>query len=198
MRCASSTPPACPTPRSSSAFEPGKTALDLPIFVYETTTIPPGIRAERVHYIVEFDAGRALIAELIVLSLDGNKRTWATATTCCASRCPRARRTSTSTTASWASGSSRSTTGSWTGCRCCPGQNVRQILFRYALPYQGTSLDLVRSLPYPAAAVNALVADAGEKVTSPEMTDGGRRETQNGDVLQLHRRPTSRRTSRSV
>ncbi len=61
-----------------------------------------------------------------------------------------------------------------------PGQGTRQILYRYALPYNGTSLDLVRSLPYPAAAVNALVADAGEKVTSPDLTDGGRRETQNG------------------
>jgi hypothetical protein len=66
-----------------------------------------------------------------------------------------------------------------------PGQNVRQILFRYSLPYQGTNLDLVRSLPYPAAAVNALVSDVGEKVTSADLADGGRRDTQNGAYFNL-------------
>ena len=54
-------------------FEDGATELNLPVSVYETTNDPSGIRAERVHYIVEFDAGVAFVAELLVFSQDGER-----------------------------------------------------------------------------------------------------------------------------
>jgi len=66
-----------------------------------------------------------------------------------------------------------------------PGQATRQVLYRYTLPYSGGRLDLQRSLPYPAANVNALVADQGEKVTSEGLDNQGIRQTQNGNYYNL-------------
>ncbi len=162
------------------SFQAGETAVNLPILVYETTTDPAGIRADRVHYIVEFDAGRALIAELIVLSLDGDRAYVGDGNHVLRFPLPPGAQELNVNEGQLGDRFIQIDNGFVDRLALPPGQNVRQILFRYALPYNGSSLDLVRSLPYPAAAVNALVADVGEKVTSPDLTDGGRRETQNG------------------
>jgi uncharacterized membrane protein len=66
-----------------------------------------------------------------------------------------------------------------------PGQNVRQILFRYALPYDGTTLDFQRSLPYPATAVNALISDVGEQIASEQFVNSGKRDTESGSYYNL-------------
>ena len=47
------------------------------------------------------------------------------------------------------------------------------------------SLDLVRSLAYPATNVNALVADVGAKVTSEQLRDQTVRQTQGGNFISL-------------
>lgn len=167
------------------SFEPGKTAYDLPISVYETTDDPSGIRAERVHYIVEFDnsdaaGARALIAELIVLSLDGDRAYVGDGNHVLRFPLPPGAQDLSVNDGQLGDRFIQIDNGFVDRLALPPGQNVRQILFRYALPYDGASLDLVRSLPYPAAAVNALVADVGENVSSPELGTGERRETQNG------------------
>ena len=162
------------------SFAADKTAFDLPISVYETTTDASGIRAERVHYIIEFDQGRALIAELIVMSLDGDRAYVGDGNHVLQIPLPPGAQELTVNEGELGSRFIQIDNGFVDRLALPPGQNVRQLLFRYALPYQGNTLDLVRSLPYPAAAVNALVSDAGEKVTSPDLNDDGRRDTQNG------------------
>jgi hypothetical protein len=59
------------------------------------------------------------------------------------------------------------------------------VLYRYAVPYTGRTLDLTRAIPYPAANVNALIAEVGAKVTSDQLTDQTVRQTQNGNFISL-------------
>jgi hypothetical protein len=66
-----------------------------------------------------------------------------------------------------------------------PGSAVRQVLFRYTLPYTGGSYDLVRTLPYPAAVVNALVTDVGAQVESAQLANQGTRQSQMGSFINL-------------
>lgn len=167
------------------SFEAGKTEADLPIWVYETTDDPSGIRAERVHYIIEFDntTARAFIAELIVLSLDGDRAYIGDGNHVLRFPLPEGAQDLSVNDGEMGERFIQIDNGFVDRLALPPGQNVRQILFRYALPYEGASLDLVRSLPYPAAAVNALVADVGEKVTSESLSGGERRDTQNGSYF---------------
>jgi hypothetical protein len=66
-----------------------------------------------------------------------------------------------------------------------PGRGTRQVLYRYAVPYTRSTLDLMRAIPYPAANVNALIAEAGAKVTSDQLKDQTVRQTQNGNFISL-------------
>ncbi len=57
---------------------------------------------------------------------------------------------------------------------------ARQVLFRYAIPYSGTSADVAQAFPYPVASLNTLVADSGEQVSSAVLADQGTQQTQMG------------------
>lgn len=158
-------------------------AADLPISVYETTDDASGIRADQVHYIMEFDGGRVLVAELIVLSLDGDRTYVGDGNHVLQFPLPEGVQDLSFNDGQLGDRYLQGNSGFVDRLPLPPGQASRQILFRYALPYSGSSIDLVRSLPYPAAAVNALIADVGQKVASQDLVDGGRRETQNGAYL---------------
>ena len=67
-----------------------------------------------------------------------------------------------------------------------PGENTRQVLYRYSLPLTGDKLDFARTLPYAAANVNTLVTDIGQKLTSDDqLVNQGVRETQQGNFYNL-------------
>lgn len=162
------------------SFADGKTEIDLPVFVYETTTDPSGIKAERVHYIMEFDAGRALVAELVVLSLDGDRTYVGDENHVLRFPLPAGIESLNVNDEALGDRFIQIDNGFVDRMPLSPGKNTRQIILRYALPYSGTSLDFQRSLPYPAAAVNALIADVGEQVNSADLTAGEKRETDGG------------------
>lgn len=162
------------------SFTDGKTEIDLPVFVYETTNDPSGIKAERVHYIMEFDAGRALVAELVVLSLDGDRTYVGDGNHVLRFPLPAGIESLNVNDEALGDRFIQIDNGFVDRLPLSPGKNTRQIILRYALPYSGTSLDFQRSLPYPAAAVNALVADVGEQVNSADLTAGEKRETDGG------------------
>jgi mono/diheme cytochrome c family protein len=167
------------------SFEGDKTAIDLPVLVYETTNDPAGIRAERVHYIVEFDAGAALVAELIVFSLDGDRAYVGDGNHVLRFPLPPGAQQLAVNEGELGERFVQIENGFVDRLALPPGQNVRQILFRYALPYDGTTLDFQRSLPYPATAVNALISDAGQQVTSEDFVNGGKRDTESGSYYNL-------------
>lgn len=167
------------------SFEAGKTGLDLPLSVYETTTDPAGIRAERIHYIVEFSGGFAVIAELMVFSLDGDRAYAGDGNHVLRFSLPAGAQDLAVNEGELGGRFVQIDGGFVDRLALPPGQNVRQVLFRYALPYTGTSLDLVRSLPYPAANVNALISDVGQTVSSSELAEQGKRTAESGSYYNL-------------
>jgi mono/diheme cytochrome c family protein/uncharacterized membrane protein len=166
-------------------FEAGKTAIDLPVLVYETTDDPGGIRAERVHYIVEFDRGAALVAELMVFSLDGDRAYVGDGNHVLRFPLPPGSQQLAVNEGELGERFIQIENGFVDRLALPPGQNVRQILFRYALPYNGRSLEFQRSLPYPATAVNALISDSGQQVSSDDLVNGGKRNTESGSYYNL-------------
>jgi len=167
------------------SFETGKTELDLPVSVFDTTTDPAGIRVERVHYIVEFSGGLAMIAELIVFSLDGDRTYIGDGNHVLRFSLPADAQDLAVNEGELGGRFIQIDGGFVDRLALPPGQNVRQVLFRYALPYAGTSLDLVRSLPYPAANVNALISDVGQEVSSADLADQGKRTAESGSYYNL-------------
>jgi hypothetical protein len=180
-------PAGIPYSSEPASFEAGQTALNLPLSVYETTTDPAGVRAERVHYIVEFDneARQALVGELWILSQDGNRAYVGDENGVLRFPLP-AGAQNLGIDGDDGSGRFQPTDDGFVDrMPLQPGQNVRQILFRYALPFNGDSLDLAQVLPYSAANVNALVSDIGQEVSSPQLMNQGVRSTQNGSYVSL-------------
>ena len=55
-----------------------------------------------------------------------------------------------------------------------PGTDTRQIVLSYAIPYNGTSLDIKQDFAYPVDQLSLLIADIpGLKVDAPELESGG-------------------------
>lgn len=163
------------------SFATDQTAIDLPVSVYETTSDASGVRLERVHFIVEFSAGQALVAELLVFSLDGDRAYAGDGDAVLRFTLP-AGATDLAINEEEIGGRFQATSDGFVDRLALPpGQNVRQVLYRYALPYSGGKLNLARSLAYPAANVNALVNDVGQKITAQGLTDQGLRQTQGGN-----------------
>jgi mono/diheme cytochrome c family protein len=167
------------------SFEEGETTINLPVLVYETTDDPSGVRAERVHYIMEFDAGRALVAELVLLSLDGDRAFVGDGNHVLRFPLPPGVQSLNVNDEEMGGRFVQTETGFVDRLPLTPGQNTRQIVLRYALPFDGTNLDFERSLPYPASNVNALISDLGQQVNSAELTAGEKRQTEGGSYFNL-------------
>lgn len=171
------------------SFTPGQTALALPVTVYEVTSDPSGIRAERVHYILEFDSSmgqpQLLVAELLVFSLDGNRVYVGDGMAVLRFTLPAAAQ-EVEVSGSEVAGRFVSVEGGFVDTLpLLPGRGSRQVLYRYAIPLTGSTVEFVRSLAYPATNVNALIADVGQQVSSPQLVNQGVRQTQNGNYIVL-------------
>lgn len=179
--------PAGGLPYSSEmvGFAGSQTAASLPLSVYETTTDPSGIRADRVHYIVDLEPGRLLIAELVVLSQDGDRAYIGDGSGVLKFTLPAGAEDLSIEDGELGEDQryARTADGFVDRLPMPPGEQVRQVLYRYALPYEGTALDLSRALAYPSANVNVLATDQGQKVTSADMADQGRRTTEQGSFF---------------
>jgi hypothetical protein len=144
------------------------------------------VRADRVHYIVEFQDGQALVAELLVFSLAGDRAYAGNgAGVLRFSLPPGAQGLSINDGQPGDGRYVAAENGFVDTLPLPPGQATRQVLYRYTLPYSAGKLELERSLPYPATNVNALIADQGQKVTSEGLDNQGIRQTQNGNYYNL-------------
>jgi len=166
-------------------FPAGKSEINLPITVFETTADPSGVRADRVHFIVEFEGDRAKIAEMIVFSLDGNKAYAGDGTGVLRFTLPPGAEDVQIEGGELGGRYLPTQDGFVDTVPLEPGQGTLQMLYRYSIPLTRGSLDLVRSLAYPATNVNALVADVGAKVTSEQLRDQTVRQTQGGNFISL-------------
>ena len=181
-------PAGTPYGTDNVSFEAGRTAIDLPVAVYETTNDPSGVRAERVHFIIEFDAtapGQAQVAELMVFSLDGNRAYGGDGSGVLSFQLP-AGAMGLTINDEEASGRFEATANGFVDrLALTPGQNVRQILYRYTLPYTGDRLDFKRTLSYATGNINALINDIGQQVTSPQLADQGKRDAMGASYFTL-------------
>jgi mono/diheme cytochrome c family protein len=167
------------------SFQPGQDEIDLPLPVYETTSDASGVRADRVHYIMEFQDGQALVAELVLFSLDGDRAYVGDGTGVLRFVLPPGAQDLSISDGELGGRYLQTEDGFVDTLPLPPGQATRQVLYRYTLPYSQGKLDLTRSLPYPAVNVNALVADLGEKVTAEGLENQGIRPTQSGNYVNL-------------
>ena len=167
-------------------FEPGKNELNLPLSVFETTTDASGVRADRVHFILDFGPGQAQIAELMVFSLDGNRAYVGDGAGVLRFTLP-AGAQGLEIDGDTQDGRYQVTADGFVDkLPLQPGESTRQVLYRYSLPFTGDKLDFARTLPYAAANVNALVTDIGQKLTSgDQLVNQGVRETQQGNFYNL-------------
>ena len=178
-------PPDIPYSSDFISFEAGKSELNLPLSVFDTTTDPSGVRADRVHFILDFNSGQAQVAELLVFSQDGNRTYVGDGTGVLHFALPDGAQ-GLEIDGNTQDGRYQVTADGFVDrLPLQPGQGVRQVLYRYALPYTGDSLDFTRALPYAAANVNALVTDIGQQVTSEGLANQGVRETQQGNFYNL-------------
>jgi mono/diheme cytochrome c family protein len=179
-------PEGVPNSSEVASFQSGETGINLPLPVYETTTDPSGIRADRVHYIVEFQDGQAQVAELLVFSLDGDRAYVGDGAGVLRFNLPPGALGLSISDGELGGRYLPVENGFVDTLPLPPGQATRQVLYRYTIPYSGGKLDLQRSLPYPATNVNALIADLGQKVTTEGGLDNqGIRQTQNGNYYNL-------------
>ncbi|MGC8779319.1 MAG: c-type cytochrome [Anaerolineae bacterium] len=168
-----------------SQFSPNQSGLNLPVTVYETTSDPSGIRVERVHFIIEFDAGRAYFTELIVFSLDGNKAYVGDGAGTVRFTVPKGAEALEINDGALGGRYIATADGFVDTMPLPPGRSSRQVLYRYEIPYTSATLELVRSLPYPAANVNVLVAEVGARVSSDQLRDQTVRQTPSGNFISL-------------
>jgi mono/diheme cytochrome c family protein len=168
-----------------AGFQPGQDRINLPLPVYETTTDAGGVRADRVHYIVEFQNGQALVAELLVFGLDGNRSYVGDGAGVLRFNLPPGAQGLSISDGELGGRYVQTENGFVDTLPLPPGPASRQVLYRYTLPYSGDKLELQRSLPYPATNVNALIADQGEKVASQGLENQGIRQTQGGNYFNL-------------
>ncbi len=167
------------------SFAAGEMALELSLTVYDTTAEAQGLRTDRIHYIVEFENGQALVAELLLFSLDGDRTYIGDGGAVLRFSLPAGAQ---NVEIDGDDGSGRfemTADGFIDKLPLRPGANTRQALFRYSLPYTAGRLDLVHTLAYPAANVNALISDVGQQVSSPQLADQGIRPTENGNYYNL-------------
>ncbi len=166
-------------------FQAGQSALNLPVAVFETTTDASGIRADRVHLIVDFQDNQLQIDEMLVFSLSGNRAYIGDGTGVLRFTLPQGAQNLQISDGEIGGRYMPVQNGFVDLLPLTPGTGTRQILYHYSVPYSQGALDLTRAIPYPAAAVNALVTDVGAKVSSDQLQDQGTRTTQGGNFISL-------------
>jgi mono/diheme cytochrome c family protein len=146
--------------------------VDVDIVVYETTEDSSDVRIERLHMVLDFEAGQMQVAELYILSNDGDKAFVGTVED---GTLPI---TDPPNSLSFRPGgdSSRYLTladGIADTVPIPPGVSTAESVVVYNLAYDG-DLELSRPLPYDVDTVNILVpAEAGVEVTGDGIRPGG-------------------------
>ena len=166
-------------------FAAGQSTLSLPLKVYETTTDGSGVTADRVHFIIEIAGGQIFVTEVLVFSLSGNKAFTGDGTGVLRFGLPAGAENLEINDGELGGRYAPIPGGFADLLPLSPGTASRQIMYRYDIPYLQEAVDLTRAIPYPAANVNALIADVGAQVTSDQLQNMGARATQGGNFISL-------------
>jgi mono/diheme cytochrome c family protein len=163
-----------------AVVESGTTEIDLPLTVYETTTDPSLLIADRLHLFLDFLSPEVIqVTELYLISNPGDKVVISEGEDepVLTFSLPEE-----ATNLQFEDGSlgdrfirTEGGFGDTMGIR--PGASQYQVLFAYNLPYDG-ELTLEQDLTLPVNAVILLMPDNGVRIRSEDLQDGGTRTMQ--------------------
>lgn len=150
-----------------SAFPDGETLLRVAATIYETTTGDRGIVVERQHVLVDFEAGALVIRELCILNNTEDTIYVGQAGATVRFSLPAGAEELTFSDTEVAPHFLETEEGFAYVRPVMPGQ--KEVLYVYRVPYDGRQLALSRSLVYPTASFDAMIADVGVEVESPQL-----------------------------
>jgi cytochrome c-type biogenesis protein CcmI len=164
-------------------FAHGGVTLTVPITVYETTTDAAAVSVEQMHMFFDFAPGNTAVGQLFIVSNSGDRAYIGTDGTSLHLPLPPGA-TNVRFQDGELGGRYQSVSGGFADTEAIvPGVGTVQILASYDLPYDGKKLDMSLPMAYPVKSVNVLVPDPGPKLTSPQLTSAGSRQTQGGNML---------------
>jgi len=164
-------------------FAHGGVTLTVPITVYETTTDAATVHVEQMHMFFDFASGSTTVGQLFIASNSGDRAYIGTDGTSLHLPLPPGA-TNVRFQDGELGGRYQSVSGGFADTEAfAPGVGTAQILVSYDLPYDGKKLDMSLPMAYPVKSVNVLVPDPGPKLTSPQLTSAGSRQTQGGNML---------------
>ena len=164
-------------------FAHGGVTLTVPITVYETTTDAAAVSVEQLHMFFDFASGSTTVGQLFIVSNSGDRAYLGTDRTSLHLPLPPGA-TNVRFQDGELGGRYQSTPDGFADTDAiAPGLGTAQILVSYDLPYDGKKLDMSLPMAYPVKSVNVLIPESGPKLTSPQLTSAGSRQTQGGNML---------------
>lgn len=165
--------------------EEGKSSLDLPLQIYESTSDPSVLSVDRLHYFFEFIDERTIrVLELYIISNPGNKTVIADqeGDPVVTFRLPEGASNLQFEDGELGGRYVKTPDGFADTLPVRPGSGNYQVLYSYELPYNN-KLDLARPMDLPVQAVVILVPEQSIKIKGESIQDAGTRDIQG---LQYH------------
>ena len=135
------------------------------IIVYATTDEPVDLRVDRAHWIVDSQPGALIVGQILAFGIGGD-RTYIGSTVngvdvpvSVGLMIPAAAEQVTFENGTVGDRFRQAGNIYYDTTPMLPGEGTKQIVVRYALPYDGTSIDITQDLLYPVTLLNLLVAD---------------------------------------
>jgi hypothetical protein len=160
--------------------EAGKTSLELPLQVYDSTTDLSGLSVDRLHYFFEFiDASTIRVLELYIISNQGNKTVIASQDggPVVTFSLPENAANLQFEDGELGGRYIKTPQGFGDTIPVRPGSGNYQVLFSYELPYN-RKLEFSRPMTLPVRAVVILVPEQSVKIKGEEIQDAGTRDIQ--------------------
>lgn len=146
-------------------YSNGENSLETTVNVYEPTESDAGISLERAHWIVDSQPGALVVAQIYVYS-NNSDRAFTGRTVegldfpaTVAIPVPPGAVEITFENGQLGGRFQQTAHTIYDTAPVVPGTGTRQVVVRYALPYNGTSTQFSGAVPYPAKSLNMLVAD---------------------------------------
>jgi 5-hydroxyisourate hydrolase-like protein (transthyretin family) len=167
---------------AESSFPAGDTILHVVATIYETTSNDDSIAVDRHHLIVDFASDMVILRELYIFDNISDRIYVGEEGATLRFSLPDGATDLTFGDAEIAADMIKTDEGFASIRRVPPGQT--QILYSYSVPYDGTELTLRRTILYPTASLDLLVANVGVQAETAQLAYDGL--TATGDDSYLH------------
>lgn len=172
-------------------LSPEESSAETTITIYEPTNDASGINVDRAHWIIESQPGALIVGQIFAFgnSLDrtfiGTQEEGADVPVTVAMQVPDGAEQVGFENGSLGERFRRVGDLIYDTAPIVPGAGTRQVIMRYALPYDGTSVELDQDFLYPIRNLNLLIADLPQlQVDIPALSSAGSQDIQ-GNVYQI-------------